>query len=212
MTRSLELELMDSPEVNGAVLERFHRDLETVHKLLGTFRTIERFIRRDNKPIRRVLDVGCGSGALLRYLKHRMGVEVIGVDLKPGASNGIPLIVGDAVRDPLPEADVAVSSLVAHHLTPEQIVQMIHNVGLSCRRFVIHDLVRDWMPLVLFSVFIGPVIGGEARLDGRQSIRRAYTAKELSALVREALSSARGAFSIDVSPIKSRQIIDVRFE
>ena len=40
MIRPLEPELMDSPEVSGPVLGKFHRDLERVHKLLGSFPTL----------------------------------------------------------------------------------------------------------------------------------------------------------------------------
>jgi hypothetical protein len=78
------------------------------------------------------------------------------------------------VRDALPAADVAVSVCMVHHLRDEELVQMIRNVGRTCRRFVILDLVRHRVPLALFSVF-GPLCLPRVNvLDGRQSIRRAY--------------------------------------
>ena len=211
MIRSLEPELMDSPHVVGPVLEKFHRDLGRVHALLGSFPTIERFLRADEQPVRRVLDIGCGGGALLDYLRRRMGVEVIGVDQKPGHTTDVPIIAADATTDRLPEADVAVSSLVAHHLTPEENIALIGNVGRSCRRFVILDLIRHPMPLVLFSVFICPLIGKEAAADGRQSIRRAFTPEEFAELVRTALVGTKGTFRIDVPRFLSRQIVDIRY-
>jgi SAM-dependent methyltransferase len=209
--RSLEPELMDSPDVVGPVLEKFHRDLGRVHALLGSFPTIERFLRADEQPVRRVLDIGCGGGALLDYLRRRMGVEVIGVDPKPGHTRDVPIIAADATTDLLPEADVAVSSLVAHHLTPEQNIALIRNVSRSCRRFVILDLIRHPMPLVLFSVFICPLIGKEAAVDGRQSIRRAFTPEEFAKLARTALAGTQGSFRIDVPRFLSRQIVDIRY-
>jgi len=209
--RSLEPELMDSPDVVGQVLEKFHRDLARVHWLLGSFPTIERFIRRDDQAVRRVLDIGCGGGALLDYLRRRMGVEVIGIDRKPGSTTDVPIIAADAISDRLPDADIAVSSLVAHHLTPEENIALIRNVGRSCRRFIVLDLVRHPMPLVLFSIFICPLIGREAAIDGRQSIRRAFTPKEFAELVRAALSGTSGTFSIDVPPLLSRQVVDIRY-
>src|SRR5215471_10484115 len=108
---------MDSPDVAGPVLEEFHRDLTRIHTFLGTFPTIERFLRQDEVLCRRVLDVGCGGGDLLRYLRRRMGIEPIGVDMKPAAADDIRMIQADATIERLPEADAAVSSLVAHHLT-----------------------------------------------------------------------------------------------
>lgn len=202
---------MDSPDVVGPVLEKFHRDLGRVHALLGSFPTIERFLRADEFPVRRVLDIGCGGGALLDYLRRRMGVEVVGVDQKPGHSADVPIIAADATTELLPEADVAVSSLVAHHLSPEQNIALIRNVGRSCRRFVILDLIRHPMPLVLFSVFICPLIGKEAAVDGRQSIRRAFTPEEFEGLVRTALAGTQGSFRIDVPRFLSRQIVDIRY-
>jgi SAM-dependent methyltransferase len=209
--RSLEPELMDSPEVAGPVLEKFHRDLARVHALLGSFPTMERFLRRGDRPVRRVLDIGCGGGALLAYLRDRMGVEVIGVDPKPGHTAGVPILTADAIREKLPEADVAVSSLVAHHLTPEENIELIRNVGRSCGRFVILDLIRHPMPLILFSIFICPLIGKEAAVDGRQSIRRAFTPEEFGELARAALAGTRGTFEIDVPPLLSRQVVDIRY-
>ena len=202
---------MDSPDVKGPVLDKFHRDLNFIHKCLGTFPTIERFIRQDDKPVRRIIDVGCGGGALLEYLRWRLGVEVIGVDRKPPDAADVPIVAADAVSDPLPDADVAVCSLLAHHLTPEQNIALIRNVSRSCRRFVIQDLIRHPVPLILFTLFICPLIGREAAVDGRQSIRRAFTPEEFREIVRTAVAGTSATFTTDVSPFLSRQIIDIRF-
>jgi SAM-dependent methyltransferase len=211
MLRSLEPELMDSADVAGPVLEKFHRDLNTVHKLLGSFHTILHFIRNDDRPVRRIIDIGCGGGDLLAFLRARLPVDVIGIDLKPGHARDIPIIAANAIADPLPEADIAVSSFVSHHLTPEENVSMIRNVGRSCRRFIILDLVRHPLPLWLFTLFVCPLIGHEAGVDGRQSVRRAYTPAEFEAMVRTALAGTSATFTTDVSPLLSRQVIDVRF-
>jgi SAM-dependent methyltransferase len=202
---------MDSPDITGPILDKFHRDLARVHRLLGSFPTIERFLRADDQPLRRVLDIGCGGGALLEYLHRRMNIEVIGVDTKPGHSASVPVIQANAVIDNLPTADVAVSSLVSHHLTPEENITLIRNVSRSCRRFLILDLIRHPMPLALFSIFICPLIGKEAAVDGRQSVRRAFTPEEFAELARTALAGTRGTFSIDVPPLLSRQVVDIRY-
>ena len=202
---------MDSPDVKGPVLDKFHRDLNFIHKCLGTFPTIELFIRKDDKPVRRILDIGCGGGALLEYLQKKLNVEVIGIDQKPPDHANVPMLAADGVTGRLPEADIAVCSLLCHHLTPEQNIAMIRNVGRSCRRFIIQDLIRHPMPLVLFTLFLCPLIGREAAVDGRQSIRRAFTPDEFRGLVGTALKGTAATFDTDVSPFLSRQIIDVRY-
>jgi 2-polyprenyl-3-methyl-5-hydroxy-6-metoxy-1,4-benzoquinol methylase len=202
---------MDSPDVTGPVLDKFHRDLNFIHKCLGTFPTIERFIRADDQPARRIIDIGCGGGALLEYLRERLRVEVIGIDRKPPDRAAVSIVAADAVSERLPDADIAVCSLLAHHLTPEQNIALIRNVSRSCRRFIIQDLIRHPMPLVLFTFFLCPMIGREAAVDGRQSIRRAFTPEEFAELVRTALAGTRATFTTDVSPFLSRQIIDIRF-
>jgi len=205
---------MDSPDVKGPVLDKFYRDLNFINKCLGTFPTIERFVRKENedaKPVRRILDIGCGGGALLEYLQRRLGAEVLGVDKRPPETANVKIIRADAVTEPLPGADIAVCSLLCHHLTPEQIVALIRNVGRSCRRFIIQDLIRHPMPLVLFTMFLCPLIGHEAAVDGRQSIRRAFTPEEFAEMVRTAIAGTNATFTTDVSPFLSRQIIDVRY-
>ena len=211
MIRSLEPELMDSPQIQGDILKKFHKDLARIHFFLGTHATIERFLRADEKPVRRILDIGCGDGYLLDSLRRRLNIEVIGVDQKPVPHPTIPIVPADAVSERLPDADVAVCSLLNHHLTPEQNIALIRNVGRSCRRFVISDLIRHRLPLVLFSTFICPLIGHEAAVDGRQSIRRAFTPEEFAELASTALAGTGGSFAIDVSPFKSRQIVDIRY-
>jgi 2-polyprenyl-3-methyl-5-hydroxy-6-metoxy-1,4-benzoquinol methylase len=211
MTRSLLPELMDAPDFPASKLAEVHRDLAKIHKVLGSFPTVERFLRKDNLPVRRIIDIGCGDGALLRHLRARMHIDVIGVDPMPGPMSDIPIVSADATRDRLPEADVAVTLLVCHHLTPEQNIAMIRNVSRYCRRLIIVDLIRHLMPFCLFSVFVCPFVGSIAAKDGRQSIRRAYTPDEFRRLAEEALAGTEGSLAVDVSPWLSRQVIDIKF-
>lgn len=212
VTRSLQPEIIDAPDFPPQEMAAVHRDLARIHKILGSFPTIERFLRADGQPVRRILDIGCGDGALLAHLRERLHVEVIGMDPRPGRTGAVPMVAADATVDDLPHADVAVSSLVAHHLTPEQNIAMIRNVGRSCRRFIILDLIRHPLPFWLFTLFLCPMIGRVAAVDGRQSIRRSFTPEEFAELVRTALDGMpEASFTIDVSPWLSRQVIDIQF-
>jgi len=211
MRRSLTPEIMDDPHVPLETWERFHRRLSALHRFLGNQRAILHALRRSPYPIRRVLDIGCGSGELLDVIQRDMQVEVTGVDLRPPqrAIFDIPMVTADAARDRLPDADVAICVTVFHHLTEDEITALVRNTGRSVRRLIVLDLVRHWVPLALFTVLVAPFLMRIVAVDGCQSIRRAYTPEELRAIVEGALNGSRATFVHSVTPFRSRQMIDI---
>lgn len=212
MPRSLLPEIMDSADLPEATRVTFHHDLKRVNALLGNWRKIAQLVRAGG-PVRRVLDIGCGDGALLAHLRRTLGVDVVGAELVAprGHAYDVPIVIADATRDALPAADVAISVLTLHHMTEDGIVQMLRNTGRTCRRLIVLDLVRHRLPLVLFSVFIGPLLHREAASDGRQSIRRAFTPSELSALVTKALGGTGATWRHIVSPYRASQVLDIKY-
>ena len=209
MQRSFDAEILDGEGLPAEVVARAHRGLRLTHALLGNRAAILRALRRDGPPIRRLLDVGCGHGGMLADIRERLAIDVIGADLKPPATALVPIVRADVTRDPLPEADVAISVCLAHHLTDDQVVDLIRNVGKSCRRFVILDLVRSRIPLALFRVAAPLVLPPVNVADGATSIRRAFTPAEFRALVGRALHGA--PFRHTVAPFYIRQIADITY-
>jgi SAM-dependent methyltransferase len=207
MVRSLEPEIMDGPDKPADVLRKFHADLRLIHWLMGNG---EMIIRRLGGA-RSVIDIGCGDGELLALVRKRTGAEVSGVDLRRQPETKVPVVQADATRDRLPAADVAISSLVIHHLTEQQAIDLIRNVGRSCRRFVILDLVRHPLPLWLFTIFLCPMLSGIGAADGRQSIRRAFTGAEMRDLVLRAVDGTGATFEQWVSRFAARQVIDITY-
>ena len=211
--RSLEPEYMDCEEVPEADRAAFHRDLALIHRLLGDLQTMIGCIRRTPYPVRSVVDIGCGDGAVLARIREACGVQVTGIDLRPPEKDvhGVAILQRDATRDEIPRADVAISMLTLHHLTDDQVVGMIRNTARSCGRFICLDLVRHPLPFALFSLFIGPLIHKAAADDGRQSIRRAFKPAELRGLVADALAGTGATFEHRVSRYYASQIVDIRF-
>lgn len=191
------------------VVERAHRALLRTHTLLGNRAAIRRALLTNGPPIRRLLDVGCGHGGMLDYLRRRLSVDVIGADLRPPVSASVPIVRADVTRDALPQADVAISLCLAHHLTEEQFVALIRNVRKSCRRFIILDLVRSRVPLALFRIAAPLVLPPLNVSDGALSIRRAFTPAEFRATVSCALDGA--PFRHTVAPFSIRQIADITY-
>ena len=209
--RSLAAEILDGPGVPEPVRERCYRDLARTHRWLGNHAAIVRRIRRDPLPVSRVLDIGCGHGALLEEIRARLGVEVVGVDLRPPARAAVPILQCDAIRDRLPAADIAVCLAVAHHLTAGELAQLIGNVGRSCRRFLLVDLVRHPAPAALFRAFVAPLVHPINVQDGIRSLERAFTRMELSGIVSGALAGSGARFRHQVAPLCVRQIVDIDY-
>ncbi len=214
MRRSFDPEILDGHGIPDEIAERAHRHLLRTHKLLGNVRSLVDRVRQDPLPIRRVLDVGCGHGGILLEVQKQLGVEAIGVDLKPPArlSRPFPILRADAARDPLPQADVAFCVCLAHHLPEDELIGMIRNVGRSCRRFVILDLVRNRVPLTLFRTFAPLFVSPLNVSDGCLSIRRAYTPAELRATIERAINGTDGRFHHSVAPLAIRQVVDISYQ
>jgi len=211
MLRSHTPELMDDPAFAAGLRSGFYLELAKLNRWLGNTRLI--LNRLQQQPPRTVIDIGCGEGALLADVRDTFRSWVFGVDLCAPKRNlyGVQVIAADATSTLLPICDAALCVLTAHHLTEEEVVLLVRNVGRSAKRFLIVDLVRHPLPLVLYSTFLWPFVSRVVMLDGQQSIRRAYTPDELRALVVRGLSGSSAIFEQWVSPIYAKQMIDIRF-
>ncbi len=213
MQRSFAPEILDDPNIPEEVLARARRSLTAAHRFLGNTACLLRTLREDPQRVRSVLDIGCGGGGLLVEIRRQLGVEVIGVDIRPPAkADGlVPILPADAVRDPLPECDAAISVMLAHHLTDADLTCLIRNVGQYCRRLIMLDPVRHPLPLALFRIGMYPFLYSVNAKDGVRSVERSYTADELKTLAARALEGTGATFSHSVAPFYIRQMLDIRY-
>ena len=212
MDRSYECELMDADGVPEEERAESYREMGLIHQRLGNTAALLRLLR-NGKQVHRVLDVGCGDGALLAQVRNELQVDVVGMDLWPRPGDGsITILAGNAVTEKLPEADVALCVLMAHHLSEAELSGLIANVSMSCRRLILLDLVRHWAPLALFRLFVAPMLSRVSALDGAMSIRRAYTAEEMRGILHRTLRGVdRPVLHLrhTVGPLWVRQVVDV---
>jgi SAM-dependent methyltransferase len=194
-------------------MELVHRDLARTNHWLGNTSAIIRRLHQNPFPLRRVLDIGCGHGAILREIRRELNVDVVGVDLQPPATAvcGVPIIRANGVAERLPEADAAICVLMAHHLSASDVIDLIQNVRRSCRRLIILDLVRSWVPLLLFRIFVAPFLSPINGSDGCLSIKRAFTGAEFRSLIEGALRETGATWTHHVAPFRIRQIADIYF-
>ena len=105
----------------------------------GELRRDLRLIADMIEPRARVLDIGCGDGALLAYLAHDKSVDGRGIELSQSGVNacvrhGLSVIQGDADRDlaafPAGAFDVVVlSQTLQATRQPRQVVEELLRIG-----------------------------------------------------------------------------------
>jgi SAM-dependent methyltransferase len=207
--RSTRSEWLDDPDIAPDSLAAVLADLDRFNRtMLGPWPML-RWLGRAAEPIPKdrpltVLDVGCGSGDLLRGISRwarRAGraVELIGVDLSPDTiaiarartpdGDGIRYDAADIFTyRPARPIDVVVNSLVAHHLPDDGIAALLRWMEATARRgWLVSDLQRSVVPYG----FIG-LMGKLTNLhptvihDGQISVARALTRAEWRARIADA--------------------------
>jgi 2-polyprenyl-3-methyl-5-hydroxy-6-metoxy-1,4-benzoquinol methylase len=204
-------ELLDGP-LSPADLRATLDDLDWLNTWFGGYALTLTRIRRVACRLPRgqrlvVVDVGGGRGDLaVRIVRwaRRVGrpVRVIVLDRdatmlalarrRTARYPEIALVCADATALPLHvgAADVAVAALTIHHLAPDDAAAALDAMAAAAPVVVVNDLLRT--PASLALVWLATRV---LRLhpvschDGPMSVRRSYTADELTALVRR---SGRG--------------------
>ncbi len=197
--RSAELEILDHRHVaypdyklamqHVALLNRLTFSYHWVTKAVAT---LARLKPEANQPVS-ILEVGYGSGDLLRHLQRwarRRGraVQLDGIDLHPWAQRtaeeatpaGAPIHyrTGDALALGAQDRyDIIVSSFVAHHLSQDQLVTFVAwmNQAATLGWFV-HDIHRH--PVSYHGVWLlsrGLRLSPIVRHDGPLSVARSFT-------------------------------------
>ncbi|MDB5696198.1 MAG: methyltransferase type 12 [Sphingomonas bacterium] len=203
-------ELMDADDLDPEVYAAVVGDLAKVNVVTMAARPTLAFLNKivsdDEVPHIKLLDVGFGNGDLLRRIARwaaRRGIttELVGVDLNPRselaarahtpADLHIRYVTGD-YRDVGGDWDAVISSLVAHHMTHDQLVAFIRWMHANARDWFVNDLHRHG-----FAYRGYPLLAGLARWhpivrhDGRLSIARSYRPAEWPPILKEA--GVRGA-------------------
>jgi 2-polyprenyl-3-methyl-5-hydroxy-6-metoxy-1,4-benzoquinol methylase len=203
-------ELMDDPALDAATYHEVLADLASVNRLTLAYRPTLAFVRRAarGRTRLRLLDVGFGDGDMLRRIArwaHRRGLaaELTGIDLNPRSKAAaeakpaplpIRYLSGDYAALASGGFDCVISSLVAHHMTADQLVAFLRfmereaAVGWFVNDLHRHRLAFDGWPLLASTMGWHRIV----RLDGHTSIARSFRPAEWRALLsHEGLDEAR---------------------
>jgi SAM-dependent methyltransferase len=152
-----------------------------------------------------LLDVGAGSGDIARHLARRAGRR--GVTLQPLALERHPVAAGLCRRAGVPAVlacgsclplgdrtvDLVLASQLLHHLQRDSAITLLREMARVARvGVIVADLRRHVVAvagfwLASYALRLQPV----TRHDGVTSVRRGFTSRELTALLRSAGLGAR---------------------
>lgn len=198
-------ELMDDPALDAGTYHAVLHDLAKVNRTTFAYRPTLDFLSRavGRHKSFRLLDVGFGDGDMLRQIarwakRRGLAAELTGIDLNtrsveaaqatPSPDAPIRYLAGD-YADLTGEAfDFVISSLVAHHMTPEQLQAFLRFMeSESAAGWFINDLHRHGFSHLSFPL-LARVMGWHriVRLDGTTSIARSYRPGEWPGILAEA--------------------------
>jgi SAM-dependent methyltransferase len=198
-------ELMDQLDASPTELARNLADIARLNRI-GATQAIQQhvapfFVRQPAGETLRILDVGTGAAdiplALARWARRRgRRVRIVALEVHPAilryaarAVDGTPevtLVAGNALEAPIRpgSVDVALCSLVLHHLPEEAVVALLRRLAELVRLgFVVSDFRRG--RLAWAAVWLVTRVVSRSRMtrhDGPLSVRRAYTRDELARL------------------------------
>ncbi|MDX5982864.1 methyltransferase domain-containing protein [Sphingomonas echinoides] len=208
--RAIAEELMDADDLSPETYAAVVGDLAKVNVVTMAARPTLDFLRRATVGRRsfKLLDVGFGDGDMLRRIAHwaaRRGIaaELVGVDLNPRSAlaatahppTELPIrySTGDYADLAGEDWDFVISSLVAHHMTHDQLIAFLRFMEReSAVGWLINDLHRHG-----FAHFGFPILARLARWhpivrhDGTLSIARSYRPAEWPPILAEAGVTAK---------------------
>ena len=169
--RSDEEELMDDLDCSGEVVFQTLRELDTINKLLGgnsiSMKTFKGIARRKTGPIH-LIDLGCGSGDLMRIMadwcrEKKIDAQFTGVDANPiiidyakKHTQNYPEInyaCCNVLDEHLKEmkGDIVHTCLFAHHFSTKQLSGLFAAFkSMASEAVIINDLHRH--PLAYYAI------------------------------------------------------------
>ncbi|HEY0405105.1 MAG TPA: methyltransferase domain-containing protein [Pyrinomonadaceae bacterium] len=207
--RSYELEHLDKGDYTSEEYEGCLVELRRVNRYLGDTRALRRSllpsIERAGLTQFSVLDVGAGSGELLRVIagwasRTKRAAHLSGLELNARSArsileesrdaSAISALRGDALRLPFTDDsfDYVICSLFTHHFTDELVLRVLHEMSrVARRRIFVIDLHRHAVAYYFYTTVGRFFLHNRLlREDGALSILRSFRPAELRQLAQQA--------------------------
>lgn len=203
--RSTAPEIMDDFSMEGEILTDALDKIAAINKLLGgnkvTLEGINFLMDNDKLGDKiKIVDVGCGNGAMLRMLadyalKKGLSFELVGID-----ANRATITHAESLSAPYPNisyqcsdifnndgkiaaCDIMLFTLTLHHFTDQQIISLFKKLKELVRvGIVVNDLHRSALAYRLFTALSYIFkLNDMSREDGLVSILRGFKRNDLLA-------------------------------
>ena len=200
--RSKDLERLDTGDYTPEEYLRWQREMRLIHRVFGEIRALRNsllpIVRASGESKVSILDVGAGSGELLRAVRKWLGEKatLVGVEINVDAAKAIGrgdgnlnALRADALRLPFADNsfDHAFCSLFLHHLTDVQAVAMLHEMSrVAKKRIFVIDLRRSPVAYYFFRFTSRLFLQRFTSEDGSLSILRSFTPVEMRQLAEKA--------------------------
>ncbi len=205
--RHYTLELLDGVDIAPLDLFQNLKELDTINHLLGgynnTLKGLERVVSRNTQAATTVVDIGCGGGDTLKQIdkwskQKGYQLNLFGVDLKQecvnyanqNSPNSRLTFICDDYRNAhlhLPKIDVLHACLFCHHLSENQIIELIQYAQKNRIILIINDLERN--SIAYYSIKLLTRLFSNSYLvknDAPLSVLRGFKKTEWIAILRQA--------------------------
>lgn len=199
------VEILDSPDVDPAIVTRSLADVARANALFGGISAAIDEIEDALGELGRdatLLDVGTGLGDIpcrARAIAKERGLDLrtIGLDaaceLAVASRNSVSdAVCGDALRLPFADGsiDIVMCSQVLHHFSGADALRLLCEMNRVARaRVIVSDLRRSWLAAAGLWIVSFPLrFHAVSRHDGVVSVMRGFTPRELVDTVHEAVA------------------------
>jgi 2-polyprenyl-3-methyl-5-hydroxy-6-metoxy-1,4-benzoquinol methylase len=204
-TRSTEKELLDQDGIPASDLYQNLRELDFINHWLGgysiSFSAIKKVSKTDKTYV--FADIGCGGGDTLKRVLNwnkRAGfqLDMYGIDIKPVCidyakqnlhGKRVNLICDDYrnLFKHVEKVDIIHACLFCHHLTEQQLTELIHFAVRHRATLIINDLERH--PIAYYSIKWLTRLFSKSYLvknDAPRSVLRGFKKKEWIEMIQRA--------------------------
>lgn len=195
--RSSKKELLDEDNIPKEDLFQNLKELNTINTLLGGYKITFSALKKITEPNKTysLMDIGCGGGDTLKQIskwskQNKRSINLYGIDIKPvcieyakanTVNESINYICDDYRNafNHLKQVDIIHACLFCHHLTENELIELVQFAERNKSVLIINDLERN--PIAYYAIKTLTAIFSKSYLvknDAALSVARGFKKQE----------------------------------